>query len=82
METTNIRKRKAGFRAVAKPAKTQESLFAEEKSKAQFYRGFYQKVLQKSGNYIDAVICFCVRIETLKKRMQFWRNVRFAENAN
>lgn len=82
METTNRRKRKAGFRAVAKPAKTQESLFAEEKSKAQFYGGFYKKVLQKSEIYIDAVICFCVRIETLKKRMQFWRNVRFAGNAN
>lgn len=82
MEMTNIRKRKCGFRAVAKPAKTQESLFAEEKSKAQFYGGFYKKVLQKSENYTDAVICFCVRIETLKKRMQFWRNVRFAENAN
>ncbi len=82
METTNRRKRKCGFRAVAKPAKTQESLFAEEKSKAQFYGGFYKKVLQKSENYTDAVICFCVRIETLKKRMQFWRNVRFSENAN
>lgn len=82
METTNRRKRKAGFRAVAKPAKTQESLFAEEKSKAQFYGGFYKKVLQKSENYTDAVICFCARIETLKKRILFFENVHFAANAN
>lgn len=81
METTNRRKRKAGFRAVAKPAKTQESLFAEEKSKVQFYWGFYQKVLQKSENYTEAVICFCARIETLKKRILFFENVRFAKNA-
>lgn len=80
METTNRRKRKAGFRAVAKPAKTQESLFAEEKSKAQFYGGFYKKVLQKSENYMDAVICFCVRIETIKKRMQFVESLQISKD--
>lgn len=79
METTNIRKRKAGFSAVAKPAKTQESLFAEEKSKAQFYGGFYKKILQKSENYTEAVIAFCVRIETIKKRMQFLESVQISK---
>lgn len=81
METTK-RRRKGGFRPFEKPAKTQDSLFADEKSKAQFYGGFYRKVLQTSENYTDAVIAFGSRIDTVWNRIQYWSNVRFAENAN
>ena len=81
METTQRRRRKGGFRAFEKPAKTQDTLFAEEKIKAQFYGGFYRKVLQTSENYTDAVIAFCSRIDTVCNRIQYWENVRFAENA-
>lgn len=81
METTKRQRRKGGFRPFEKPAKTQETLFAEEKSKAQFYGGFYRKVLQISENYTDAVIAFCSRLDVVCNRIQYWENVRFAENA-
>lgn len=81
METTKRQRRKGGFRPFEKPAKTQETLFAEEKGKAQFYGGFYRKVLQTSGNYTEAVIAFCSRIDTVWNRIQYWENVRFSENA-
>lgn len=74
------RRRRAGFKAV-QPIKTQESLFAEEKSKAVHYGGFYKQVLQTSANYTAALARFCVRLETVKKRILFFENVRFAENA-
>lgn len=81
LNTQQTRRRRAGFKAV-QPVKTQESLFAEEKSKAVHYGGFYKQVLQTSANYTSALVRFCVRLETVKKRVQYWGNVHFAKNSN
>lgn len=82
MDNLNIqqtRRRRAGFKAV-QPIKTQESLFAEEKSKAVHYGGFYRQVLQTSENYTSALVRFCVRLDVIKKRVQFFEGLQISKD--